>query len=74
MEDISSGIKQSAYTGVWRIIGDRKEAIHNAIAHAREGDTVIITGKGSESYMRIAGGKKIAWSDADIIRSELEDK
>ena len=33
----------------------------------KEGDTVIITGKGSETSMAVSGNKKIPWSDKNIV-------
>jgi UDP-N-acetylmuramoyl-L-alanyl-D-glutamate--2,6-diaminopimelate ligase len=42
---------------------DRKEAIKKAVALARPGDCVVMTGKGSEPYLRVAGGKKIEWDE-----------
>ena len=74
MEDIASGITQFVYKGAWRIISDRREAIRECIAHAKEGDTMIITGKGSETYIRVANGERIAWSDANVAREELANK
>ena len=71
MEDIAAGVRRSAFTGVMQIIPDRREAIRNSLSHASEGDTVIITGKGSETYIRIANGQRIAWSDAAVAREEL---
>ena len=50
---------------------DRREAIKIALTLAKEGDTVIVTGKGSETSMAVAGGKKIPWSDKDIVRELL---
>ncbi len=50
---------------------DRREAIRKAITKATAGDVVIITGKGSEDTMAIAGGKKIAWDDREIVREEF---
>jgi len=55
----------------YQIILDRKEAIRTALTSAREGDAVIITGKGSETSMAVAGGKKIPWSDRDVVREAL---
>lgn len=49
------------------IILDRKEAIEKAISLAKEGDIVIITGKGSEKFIRVANGKKIPWSDKETV-------
>ena len=38
----------------------------------RKGDeVVVITGKGSETSMALANGKKIDWSDARIAREGL---
>ncbi len=50
---------------------DRKEAIRKALSLARENDVVIITGKGSEPWMCVAGGKKIPWDDRKIVREEF---
>lgn len=50
---------------------DRQEAIDAAIARAQPGDAVIITGKGSEPVMAVAGGKKIPWDDRDAARRAL---
>ncbi|MEK7070009.1 MAG: UDP-N-acetylmuramoyl-L-alanyl-D-glutamate--2,6-diaminopimelate ligase, partial [Patescibacteria group bacterium] len=51
---------------------DRKEAIQKGIRLAKEGDIVIITGKGSESIMIIAGGKKIHFDDREVAREILK--
>ncbi|HEY4520473.1 MAG TPA: UDP-N-acetylmuramoyl-L-alanyl-D-glutamate--2,6-diaminopimelate ligase [Candidatus Paceibacterota bacterium] len=69
-------IVDEIYAGIQRkdkveIIMDRKDAIRLAIKEAQPGDAVIITGKGSEISMALAGGKKIPWSDAEIIREAL---
>ncbi|OGZ32098.1 MAG: hypothetical protein A2V69_01370 [Candidatus Portnoybacteria bacterium RBG_13_40_8] len=49
---------------------DRREAINKALSLAKSGDIVIITGKGCEPWMVVAGGKKIAWDDRKIVREE----
>ena len=46
---------------------DRKQAIKKAIELAKPGDVVVITGKGSEPWMCVAKGKKIPWSDKEIV-------
>ncbi|MDP3769461.1 MAG: UDP-N-acetylmuramoyl-L-alanyl-D-glutamate--2,6-diaminopimelate ligase [Candidatus Sungbacteria bacterium] len=71
MEDVATGVRQSQYTGALRIIGDRREAIRSALGVAHDGDSVVITGKGSESYIRVGRGERIAWSDAAVVREEL---
>jgi len=60
-----------AAAGACRIT-DRKEAIHRALAAAGKGDRVIITGKGCEDSMCLAGGRKIPWSDKSIVLEYLE--
>ncbi len=68
IENVASGVKNK--NKITKIL-DRKEAIKTAIGKAREGDTVVITGKGSEVSMAVAGGRKIPWSDKDIVREFL---
>ncbi len=53
---------------------DRREAIGRAITFAKKGDVVVLTGKGSEPYLRVAGGKKIEWSERDISLEALNSK
>jgi len=53
---------------------DRKEAIKQALKLAQPGDTVIITGKGSEPWMCVAKGKKIPWDDRQVVRDLIFSK
>jgi UDP-N-acetylmuramoyl-L-alanyl-D-glutamate--2,6-diaminopimelate ligase len=53
------------------IIMDRRLAIREALARARTGDAVLITGKGTDPYIMRAGGTKEPWSDAAVVREEL---
>ena len=46
-------------------------AIGGALEDAKPGDTVIITGKGCESGIAVAHGKKISWDDRQVVREEL---
>jgi UDP-N-acetylmuramoyl-L-alanyl-D-glutamate--2,6-diaminopimelate ligase len=46
---------------------DREEAIKTALTDAKEGDIVVITGKGSEVSMALANGRKIPWSDKEVV-------
>tara|TARA_R110000824_G_scaffold401771_1_gene615845 strand:- start:501698 stop:502969 length:1272 start_codon:yes stop_codon:yes gene_type:complete len=55
-----------------RIIMDRREAIHTALSLARSGDAVLVTGKGTDPYIMEANGVKTPWSDAQVVREELE--
>ena len=54
------------------IIMDRREAIREAFKHAKTGDAVIITGKGTDPYIMGANGSKTEWDDADVAREELK--
>ena len=50
---------------------DRREAIREALKTAKRGDIVIITGKGSEPSICLAGGKKIPWDDRKVVKEEF---
>src|SRR3989339_421722 len=51
---------------------NRKEAIGKAVSLAEAGDLVLITGKGSEQAMAVAGGKLIPWDDRRVVRAWLQ--
>lgn len=70
-------IADAVITGIpagapWEKIMDRGEAIREAIRTARKGDTVAITGKGSESWIMGPAGSKIPWDDLAIAREALD--
>lgn len=66
MEAVARGMKRTP-----EIIMDRREAIAKACSMAGEHDAVLITGKGTDPYLRGANGKKTPWSDAQVAREEL---
>lgn len=51
-------------------IADRAEAIAWALAHAQEGDTVLIAGKGHETYQEIMG-QRLPSSDIALVETAL---
>ncbi len=53
-------------------IEDRREAINKALSLAGEGDIVLITGKGCEQAICMAGGIKIPWDDRKVVEEELK--
>ena len=53
-------------------IGDRGEAIRKAIADLRQGDTLLIAGKGHETG-QIIGDKIIPFSDQETAISALQE-
>ncbi len=74
LKQIEKGFSQTQgeISKVQKII-DRKEAIQKGISLAKEGDIVIITGKGSETTMMIADGKKIHFDDRETAREALKN-
>ncbi|MFA4936851.1 MAG: UDP-N-acetylmuramoyl-L-alanyl-D-glutamate--2,6-diaminopimelate ligase [Patescibacteria group bacterium] len=55
---------------LWQVM-DRRQAIAKALKLAVAGDTVIITGKGSEQWLVTKQGK-IPWDDRQIVKQELK--
>jgi len=69
--EIINEILKTAGNNAKKII-DRKEAIKTAIKLARAEDVVIITGKGCEPWMCLENGKKIPWSDKQIVKELIK--
>jgi len=63
IRDIEGGITRDNFT----VIEDRGDAIAQAIKMMREGDIVLVAGKGHENY-QIIGDKRITFDDAEVIR------
>ena len=51
-------------------ISDRKEAIRTAVAFAKEGDIILIAGKGHEKYQEIKGVKH-PFDDFEIVKENF---
>ncbi len=77
MAAIEAGVV-SKKEGGWKIggnywkIADRRAAIATALSMARPDEVVLVTGKGGDMWLRMAGGVKIPWSDQDVIRDILK--
>jgi UDP-N-acetylmuramoyl-L-alanyl-D-glutamate--2,6-diaminopimelate ligase len=54
-------------------IGDRREAIHAAVASLQKGDVLLIAGKGHETG-QIVGGRVLPFSDHDEAAAALKEK
>lgn len=67
LEAVPSQLKPQNY---FKIL-DRKKAIKKAISLAQKGDVVVITGKGSESWLHLAKGKKISWNEREVVEEVL---
>ncbi len=53
------------------VVEDRRQAITTALAIAREGDIVLVAGKGHEDY-QIVGTKIVPFDDREVIRAILD--
>jgi len=67
IEQIAEGTKGKAKKFL-----NRREAIKEALKLAKESDLVVITGKGCESSICLARGKKIPWDDREVVREEFK--
>ena len=69
LKDIEEGIKKT--NGEYVIIEDRTEAIRYAMNHARNGDIIVLAGKGHETY-QIFKDKTIHYDEREIVEGILE--
>ncbi len=53
------------------ILLDRRAAIREALREAKEGDAVLITGKGTDPFIMGPNGTKEEWSDKRVASEEL---
>jgi len=61
--DIEKGLTKA---GNYVVIGDRKEAIVEAVKISNNGDIILIAGKGHEDY-QIIGKEKIHFDDKEVV-------
>src|SRR5437764_2071567 len=69
--DAEEGIRKTGKP--YRKIGDRTEAIHQAISEAQVGDLVLIAGKGHEDY-QIIGRETFHFDDKEVARAALAQR
>ncbi len=58
---------------LFRIL-DRREAIHKAMAMAKTGDLVVLTGKGCEPWICLSNGRKLPWDEAAVAREAIRNQ
>lgn len=68
IKDIEEGMKRAAYS----VITDRRDAIRAAVRQAKEGDTVLIAGKGHETY-QVIGTVSHPFDDRVVAREVLDE-
>jgi UDP-N-acetylmuramoyl-L-alanyl-D-glutamate--2,6-diaminopimelate ligase len=69
LAEIEAGIPAEA-AGRHESIADRRRAIQGAVEWAREGDVVVIAGKGHETY-QIVGAETLPFDDREVARAAL---
>ena len=72
IKDMMAGVPENKRNDVLAI-PDRREAIKTAIMLAREGDIVLVAGKGHETYQEIEG-EKHPFDDREILQGLLTPK
>jgi UDP-N-acetylmuramoyl-L-alanyl-D-glutamate--2,6-diaminopimelate ligase len=68
LDEAEQGIQKTGKP--YEKIADRREAIHQAVNAAREGDLVLIAGKGHEDY-QIIGREVFHFDDREVAREAL---
>ena len=68
LDDVAAGLEGARYE---RFV-DRREAIRRALEIARPGDTVVLAGKGHETYQTI-GTEKLPFDEREIVRECLAE-
>jgi UDP-N-acetylmuramoyl-L-alanyl-D-glutamate--2,6-diaminopimelate ligase len=68
-EDPAAIAREVAH-GALEIVLDRREAIESALADAREGDVVVIAGKGADTKMELAD-RSVPFDDRIVAREAL---
>lgn len=56
LREIEEGIKET--TGEYVVIENRRDAIRHALEIGREGDIIVLCGKGHETYQETMGVKR----------------
>jgi UDP-N-acetylmuramoyl-L-alanyl-D-glutamate--2,6-diaminopimelate ligase len=72
LAEIETGIPASV-AGRHESIADRRRAIQGAVDWAREGDVVVIAGKGHETY-QIVGSEVLPFDDREVARTALVER
>jgi UDP-N-acetylmuramoyl-L-alanyl-D-glutamate--2,6-diaminopimelate ligase len=69
IDDIEQGMGGRAHLR----IPDRLAAIHTALNEARAGDTVLLAGKGHETY-QVVGTEKLPFDEREIVQNAVRGK
>jgi UDP-N-acetylmuramoyl-L-alanyl-D-glutamate--2,6-diaminopimelate ligase len=69
IDQVSEGVNRKQGENFWQI-PDRREAIRLALTLAREGDCVVIAGKGAEEVIMLRG-ERVPWNDKKVVTQLL---
>ena len=73
LADIEKGLIEEKYPfGKYLIIADRKRAIKHGMKLLQKGDSLLIAGKGHETY-QIIGTEKTHFDDREVVRNILDE-
>jgi UDP-N-acetylmuramoyl-L-alanyl-D-glutamate--2,6-diaminopimelate ligase len=67
MDDVEEGMGQTPHL---RIV-DRRQAIARAVSIARPDDTILLAGKGHETY-QVVGGEKLPFDEREIVTAAVK--
>ena len=70
---IENGIKESGKKTPYDIVIDRQRAIWYAMDNAKEGDVIVVSGKGPDSYQHTKEGK-FYYSDEESVLNYFKEK
>ena len=70
LETVEEGIRPTG--GAYCVIEDRREAIRYALSMARDGDVVVLAGKGHETYQEVRGVKR-PFDEKSIVAQLLRE-
>lgn len=69
VQEVEEGVKKTSCA--YEAVVDRLEGIHTALGMAKEGDLILIAGKGHEDY-QILHNKVIHFDDAEVVKAYFE--
>ncbi len=69
IDDVEQGMGSAPH----RRIADRLAAIHTALDEARPGDTVLLAGKGHETY-QVIGTDKVSFDEREIVSQAVKGR
>ncbi|GAA3408311.1 UDP-N-acetylmuramoyl-L-alanyl-D-glutamate--2,6-diaminopimelate ligase [Paenibacillus hodogayensis] len=70
MADVERGLQEAGNGIEYELIADRRQAIRSAVALAAPGDTVLIAGKGHETY-QLVQGQTFSMDDREEARKAI---